>query len=96
MRVLLADDDTLLGDGLHAGATLPVLTALDAVPKRIRGLDLGADDYVLKPVEPHELAARSRPAAGQQQRSMQGLRAKPLMSRHRLEALQSAVTLSST
>lgn len=60
MRVLLAEDDTLLGDGLRAGVTLPVLTALDAVPKRIRGLDLGADDYVLKPVDPHELAARLR------------------------------------
>jgi two-component system OmpR family response regulator/two-component system response regulator QseB len=37
-----------------------VLTARDAVPERIRGLDLGADDYVLKPVDLHELAARLR------------------------------------
>jgi two-component system OmpR family response regulator/two-component system response regulator QseB len=42
--------------------TLPVLvlTARDAVPDRIRGLDLGADDYVVKPVDLHELAARLR------------------------------------
>ncbi len=113
MRVLLAEDDALLGDGLraglrqlgfevdwvrdgaaaelelraqpyaaavldlglplkdgmdvlaairHAGITLPVLvlTARDAVPDRIRGLDIGADDYVLKPVDLHELAARLR------------------------------------
>lgn len=113
MRILLAEDDTLLGDGLRAGLrqlgfqvdwvrdgpaaerelraepyaaavldlglprrdgldvlaairqagiTLPVLvlTARDAVPDRIRGLDLGADDYVLKPVDLHELAARLR------------------------------------
>ncbi len=113
MRILLAEDDTLLGDGLRAGlrqqgfqvdwvrdglaaerelsggeyaaavldlglpakdgldvlqalrsagVTTPVLvlTARDAVPDRIRGLDLGADDYVLKPVDLHELAARLR------------------------------------
>jgi two-component system OmpR family response regulator/two-component system response regulator QseB len=113
MRLLLAEDDPLLGDGLRAGlrqqgfqvdwvrdgqaaerelraepfaaavldlglplkdglevlaavrragVTLPVLvlTARDAVPDRIRGLDLGADDYVVKPVDLHELAARLR------------------------------------
>ena len=113
MRVLLAEDDAMLGDGLrsglrqlgfqvdwvrdglaaereltsgeytaavldlglpgkdgldvlqsvrNAGVATPVLvlTARDAVPDRIRGLDLGADDYVLKPVDLHELAARLR------------------------------------
>ncbi len=42
--------------------TLPilVLTARDAVPDRIKGLDLGADDYVLKPVDLFELGARLR------------------------------------
>lgn len=113
MRILLAEDDTLLGDGLRAGLRqqgfqvdwvrdgqaaerelraqpyaaavldlglplmdgldvlasarragikLPVLvlTARDAVPDRVRGLDLGADDYVVKPVDLDELAARLR------------------------------------
>ncbi|MCV2353005.1 winged helix-turn-helix domain-containing protein [Paucibacter sp. B2R-40] len=115
MRILLAEDDALLGDGLRAGLrqqgfavdwvrdglaaerelraeaanyaaavldlglplkdgldvlaglrrdqiTLPVLvlTARDAVPDRIRGLDLGADDYVIKPVDLFELGARLR------------------------------------
>jgi two-component system OmpR family response regulator/two-component system response regulator QseB len=113
MRVLLAEDDPMLGDGLRAGLRqlgfqvdwvrdgmaaerelgsgdyaaavldlgLPlkdgidvlqalrqrkintpvlVLTARDAVPDRIRGLDLGADDYVVKPVDLHELGARLR------------------------------------
>src|SRR5512145_1243902 len=113
MRILLAEDDPLLGDGLRAGLRqlgfvvdwvrdgvaaerelndggheaavldlgLPmkdgmdvlsavrsrgvripvlVLTARDAVPDRIRGLDSGADDYVVKPVDLHELAARLR------------------------------------
>jgi two-component system OmpR family response regulator/two-component system response regulator QseB len=113
MRILLAEDDPMLGDGLRAGlrqlgfqvdwvrdgvaaerelasgdytaavldlglplkdgldvlqalrarkVTTPVLvlTARDAVPDRIRGLDLGADDYVVKPVDLHELGARLR------------------------------------
>jgi DNA-binding response OmpR family regulator len=113
MRILLAEDDPLLGDALRvglrqlgfqvdwvrdgdaaerelraqpyvaavldlglprkdgmdvlasvrrAGLALPVLvlTARDAVPDRIRGLDIGADDYVLKPVDLNELAARLR------------------------------------
>ena len=46
----------------QAGVTLPVLvlTARDAVPDRIKGLDLGADDYVVKPIDLDELAARLR------------------------------------
>lgn len=113
MRILLAEDDVMLGDGLRAGlrqmgflvdwvrdgvaaqrelATgdyaavvldlgLPmkdglevlqsvrerriatpvlVLTARDGVPDRVRGLDLGADDYVVKPVDLLELGARLR------------------------------------
>jgi len=37
-----------------------ILTARDAVQDRIRGLDLGGDDYLLKPFEPGELLARVR------------------------------------
>jgi DNA-binding response OmpR family regulator len=113
MRVLLAEDDAMLGDGLRVGLRqlgfqvdwvrdglaaerelrtgdyaaavldlgLPgqdgldvlravraadnrtpvlVLTARDAIPARILGLNLGADDYVVKPVDLDELAARLR------------------------------------
>ena len=46
-----------------------VLTARDAVPDRIRGLDIGADDYVVKPFNLAEVLARVRAlirrAAGQ-------------------------------
>lgn len=35
-----------------------VMTARDAVSDKIKGLDLGADDYVLKPVDSQELIAR--------------------------------------
>jgi len=65
----------LLDIGLHRGSGLDVLrfvrrrgdavpviliTARDALSDRIKGLDLGADDYVIKPFEPAELFARMR------------------------------------
>ena len=37
-----------------------IVTARDAVQERITGLDAGADDYVLKPYDMHELLARIR------------------------------------
>ena len=37
-----------------------VLTARDAVEDRIAGLDLGADDYIVKPFDVRELIARMR------------------------------------
>ncbi|NMG43632.1 response regulator [Aromatoleum toluvorans] len=45
-----------------AGHALPVLvlTARDAVADRIRGLDAGADDYLVKPFDLDELSARVR------------------------------------
>lgn len=44
------------------GMTLPVLiaTARDAVADRVKGLDAGADDYLVKPFDLDELAARLR------------------------------------
>ncbi len=45
-----------------ASAAMPVLmlTARDALQDRVQGLDLGADDYMLKPFELPELLARLR------------------------------------
>jgi two-component system response regulator QseB len=44
------------------GAQLPVLvlTARDAITDRVEGLDAGADDYLVKPFDLAELAARIR------------------------------------
>ncbi len=44
------------------GGSLPVLiiTARDAVSDRVAGLDAGADDYLVKPFDLDELAARIR------------------------------------
>ena len=41
-------------------APVIILTARDAVEERIRGLDAGADDYLIKPFDLDELAARIR------------------------------------
>ena len=60
----LPDRDGLdvLEQARHEGSKTPVLvlTARDSVGARIRGLDLGADDYLVKPFHLDELAARIR------------------------------------
>lgn len=45
-----------------AGSAVPVLilTAADSVEQRVKGLDLGADDYMAKPFSLQELEARVR------------------------------------
>ncbi|MNW45776.1 Response regulator MprA [compost metagenome] len=46
----------------EGGSTVPVLmlTAKDEVENRVKGLDLGADDYLVKPFALEELLARVR------------------------------------
>lgn len=67
--VMLLDLGLPRKDGLQVlaclranGNLIPVLiiTARDAVEDRIKGLDTGADDYVLKPFQMAELLARMR------------------------------------
>ncbi len=63
------------------GQTVPVIiiTARDAIEDRIAGLDLGADDYVVKPFDLHELLARMRAVIRRQ-----GGQGAPLLSNGRL------------
>ncbi len=67
--------DVMLGRGMDGfelcrllrGRTVPsailMLTARDAVPDRVRGLEAGADDYLVKPFAFQELLARIRALA---------------------------------
>jgi len=63
-------------------ARLPViiLTAREALDDRIRGLDLGADDYLIKPFEIRELLARMRAVTRRE-----GSGAPPILSNGKLQ-----------
>ncbi|MEO6148176.1 MAG: response regulator transcription factor [Sulfuriferula sp.] len=52
----------VLADYRKQGGDAPVLilTARDATPDRVKGLDAGADDYLVKPFDLDELFARAR------------------------------------
>jgi two-component system copper resistance phosphate regulon response regulator CusR len=56
------DGWSVLTELRRSGNTTPVLflTARDAVPDRVKGLELGADDYLVKPFAFSELLARVR------------------------------------
>lgn len=56
------DGWSVLRDLRSSGSLLPVLllTALDSIPDRVRGLEMGADDYLVKPFAFSELLARIR------------------------------------
>jgi len=56
------DGFSLLERLRNAGNEIPVLvlTAKDAISDRVNGLDLGADDYLIKPFDFDELLARIR------------------------------------
>lgn len=59
-RVLPGKDGLTLCRELRSQSRVPVilLTLLGADTDRIIGLEVGADDYVAKPFNPHELLAR--------------------------------------
>src|SRR5919197_264855 len=67
VRVLVVEDDTEIAHVLQRrlrvdGDDVPILmlTARDALESRVEGLDVGADDYLVKPFERQELLARLR------------------------------------
>lgn len=65
-----------------------IMTARDQVASRIAGLDLGADDYLTKPFDPDELAARMRAL-----RRRQAGRAQPTLRHGTLEVDPAARTV---
>ena len=50
--------DKLKSDSLTKNIPVIILTAKDAVRDKVKGLDIGADDYVTKPFNLNELKAR--------------------------------------
>jgi DNA-binding response OmpR family regulator len=64
LDLMLGEDDglDLLARARRSGLTTPVLvlTALGEIDDRVRGLDRGADDYLIKPFAVDELIARLR------------------------------------
>ena len=62
LDIMLPGEDGLsLCRRLRGASSIPVifLTALDSSTDRVVGLELGADDYVVKPFDPRELLALS-------------------------------------
>ncbi len=75
------DGLTLLQQARRAGVSTPVLmlTALGRIGDRVDGLDAGADDYLSKPFDMRELAARLRALLRRPAAQVDGpLRAGPL------------------
>jgi len=59
-RLRSRNNQTQNAQSQNARIPVLILTAMDAIEDRIKGLDAGADDYLVKPFDMGELAARLR------------------------------------
>ena len=51
---------TLKGNPITSGIPIIMITALNATPQKVKGIEFGADDYISKPFDLDELHARIR------------------------------------
>ena len=77
-----------------ASAPVLVLTARDALPERVKGLDLGADDYMTKPFDPEELVAKVRWLLQSSRESLDERREAELQKAELLDRLEAAFNRS--
>ena len=49
---------TLKGNPITSGIPIIMVTALNTTPNKVKGIEFGADDYIDKPFDLNELAAR--------------------------------------
>lgn len=70
-----ASGDIVLKKLREKGESIPIImiTAQDSIADRIEGLDLGADDYLVKPFDLEELSARIRALSRRSARKLQTL-----------------------
>jgi CheY-like chemotaxis protein len=54
---------TLKGNPITSGIPIIMITALNATPQKVKGIEFGADDYVEKPFDLDELVARMKMVA---------------------------------
>ena len=70
-----------------------LLTSLDSVEDRVKGLDAGADDFLCKPIEMHELKARVRAGLRLHQLSQDLQQQKQLLEAELAEAAEYVGTI---
>lgn len=83
----------LKGDSATAGIPVIFLTASSSEVDEVLGLELGADDYIQKPISPRKLIARVKAVFRRAGHAADGLREPPVIRANRLEINRSNYTV---